>query len=216
MRLAAATLALTLAAPAAHAAAPLATEQEKVVYALGLLAAKSFTDIGLTPHEVQLVARALSDSLTQGAKPAVDLADYEPKVQEFVRERVASANKAYLDKAAREKGAQKTASGLVYSILKEGSGPSPKESDTVKVNYEGRLANGQVFDSSYRRGQPAEFALDQVVPCWREGVQKIKVGGKGRLVCPASLAYGERGAGPIPGGATLVFDVELLEVKAKP
>lgn len=108
----------------------------------------------------------------------------------------------------------KTASGLVYESLKEGSGTSPKASDTVRVHYRGTLTDGKEFDSSYKRGQPAEFPLGAVIKCWTEGVQMMKPGGKARLTCPASIAYGERGAGGvIPPNATLVFEIELLEVK---
>ena len=119
-------------------------------------------------------------------------------------------------KAAKEKGAQKTASGLVYISLREGSGTSPKASDKVKVNYEGKLTNGTVFDSSYKRGQPAEFGLNQVIKCWTEGVAKMHVGEKARLICPSDIAYGDHGHPPsIPGGATLVFEVELLGINGK-
>jgi len=121
--------------------------------------------------------------------------------------------KAYLEKAAAEPGAQKTASGLVYRDITAGSGASPKATDTVKVHYRGTLINGKEFDSSYARNEPAEFPLNRVIPCWTEGVQKMKVGGKARLVCPSSIAYGEGGAPPdIPGGATLVFEIELLGI----
>jgi len=119
---------------------------------------------------------------------------------------------AYLDKAAAEPGAQKTASGLIYRELKPGTGVSPKATDTVKVHYRGTLTDGKEFDSSYD-GQPIEFPLNRVIRAWTEGVQMMKVGGKAQLVCPANLAYGERGAPPdIPGGATLVFEVELLGI----
>ena len=119
---------------------------------------------------------------------------------------------AYLDKAAAEPGAQKTASGLIYRELKPGTGASPKATDTVRVHYRGTLTDGKEFDSSYA-GQPLEFPLNRVIRAWTEGVQMMKVGGKAQLVCPANLAYGERGAPPdIPGGATLVFEVELLGI----
>ncbi len=122
-------------------------------------------------------------------------------------------SKAALDKAAAEPGAIRTPSGLVYRELTAGAGESPKATDTVTVNYRGTLVNGTEFDSSYKRNQPAQFPLNQVIPCWTEGVQKMKVGGKSRLVCPAALAYGDRGAPPtIPGGATLIFEVELLGI----
>src|SRR5580704_4766822 len=124
-----------------------------------------------------------------------------------------SASVAYLEKAAAEPGATKTASGLVYRDLQAGTGASPKATDTVKVNYRGTLIDGTEFDSSYKRNEPAEFPLNRVIPCWTEGVQKMKVGGKARLVCPASIAYGDAGSPPvIPGGATLVFEIELLGV----
>ena len=106
-----------------------------------------------------------------------------------------------------------TASGLSIATLREGSGASPQASDRVKVHYRGTLVDGTEFDSSYRRGEPAAFALARVIPCWTEGVQLMKVGGKARLTCPSAIAYGERGAGAvIPPNATLVFEVELLEI----
>ena len=117
-------------------------------------------------------------------------------------------------KAAKEKGAVKTASGLVYKSLVEGKGEKPAATSTVKVNYKGTLIDGTVFDASEKHGGPATFPLNRVIPCWTEGVQKMKVGGKAQLVCPPSIAYGERGAGGlIPPGATLVFEVELLAVQ---
>ena len=123
------------------------------------------------------------------------------------------SSKAYLEKAAAEQGAVKTDSGLVYRDLRVGSGGSPKASDTVTVNYRGTLVDGTEFDSSYKRNEPASFPLSQVIPCWTEGVQKMKVGGKAQLVCPASIAYGAGGSPPtIPPGATLIFEVELLRI----
>ncbi len=107
-----------------------------------------------------------------------------------------------------------TASGLVYESLKEGSGESPKATDTVQVHYKGTLESGKEFDSSYKRGEPTEFPLNRVIPCWTEGVQRMKPGGKARLTCPPAIAYGARGAGGvIPPNATLQFEIELLGVK---
>jgi FKBP-type peptidyl-prolyl cis-trans isomerase FkpA len=107
-----------------------------------------------------------------------------------------------------------TKSGLVYQSLKDGSGAAPSASDTVKVNYRGTLADGREFDSSYKRGEPIEFPLNRVIPCWTEGVQLMKPGGKARLTCPPAIAYGERGAGGvIPPNATLQFEIELLSVR---
>jgi FKBP-type peptidyl-prolyl cis-trans isomerase FkpA len=113
---------------------------------------------------------------------------------------------------AGEAKEEKTASGIGITVLKEGSGAQPKASDTVKVNYRGTLESGQEFDSSYKRGQPATFPLTRVIPCWTEGVQKIKVGGKARLVCPPNLAYGSRDIPGIPANSTLIFEVELLDI----
>jgi len=118
--------------------------------------------------------------------------------------------------AEKEKGAVKTASGLVYRILVEGKGPSPTADDTVRVHYRGTLVDGKEFDSSHRRGQPAEFPLRRVIACWTEGLQKLKVGGKAKLTCPPRLAYGERevGGGLIPANSVLIFEVELLAIVA--
>lgn len=118
--------------------------------------------------------------------------------------------------AAKEPGAVVTPSGLVYRSLQEGTGPSPVASDVVKVHYKGTLPDGREFDSSYKRGTPAEFPLSRVIKCWTEGVQRMKVGGKAKLTCPPGIAYGERGAGGvIPPNATLNFEVELLGIAGK-
>ena len=131
-----------------------------------------------------------------------------------VTEHQKAASKAYLEKAAAEPGAVRTASGLIYRELKVGSGDSPKATDTVKVQYRGTLVDGTEFDSSYKRNEPAQFALNRVIPCWTEGLQKMKPGGKAMLVCPSDLAYGDQGRPSIPGGATLIFEIELLEIVA--
>ncbi|BAL97200.1 FKBP-type peptidyl-prolyl cis-trans isomerase [Rubrivivax gelatinosus] len=119
-----------------------------------------------------------------------------------------------LKAAAAEPGAVVTASGLIYRSLKDGNGASPTATDTVRVHYRGTFPDGKEFDSSYRRGEPIEFPLNRVIPCWTEGVQKMKAGGKAKLTCPSAIAYGERGAGGvIPPNATLQFEVELLGIR---
>jgi len=128
----------------------------------------------------------------------------------------ALAQNATLDAAAKETGAVVTKTGLVYRSLKDGSGATPGAADTVKVHYKGTFPDGKEFDSSYSRGTPIEFPLNRVIPCWTEGVQRMKQGGKAKLSCPSAIAYGERGAGGvIPPNATLLFEVELLGINGK-
>ena len=129
----------------------------------------------------------------------------------------ALAEEAVLKAAAAEAGATVTSTGLVYRSLKDGAGASPAATDVVKVHYRGTFPDGREFDSSFKRNAPAEFPLNRVIPCWTEGVQKMKVGGKAKLTCPASIAYGARGTpgGPIPPNATLQFEIELLGIGGK-
>jgi FKBP-type peptidyl-prolyl cis-trans isomerase FkpA/FKBP-type peptidyl-prolyl cis-trans isomerase FklB len=211
---------LVAAAPAVSATGPEPkTEEQKTLYAIGLALSNGLASFALTEAELELVKAGLTDGVLSRERK-VDLQTYGPKIQELQKARasmVSAAEKktgqAYLDKAAAEKGATKTASGLVITTLRAGTGESPKATDRVKVHYHGTLIDGTVFDSSVQRKEPATFTLNQVIPCWTEGVQRMKVGGKSRLVCPAEIAYGERGAGGrIRPGATLVFDVELLEI----
>ena len=210
------------------ATSPAATmsEDEKAVYALGAAmgqqVAQQVKALNLSPAELETLKKAFAASLA-GEKPQYAIQQYGPKLQaraEAQAATVGAAEKgksaAFRDTAAAEAGAVKTASGLVYRTLTPGRGPSPKATDTVSVHYHGMLPDGKVFDSSVQRGQPAEFALNQVIPCWTEGVQRMKVGEKAKLVCPSDIAYGDRGAGPDIGpGATLVFEVELLAIKGK-
>ena len=115
---------------------------------------------------------------------------------------------------AQEAAEEKSPSGLIYRSLKDGTGASPSASDTVRVHYRGTLTDGTEFDSSYARGQPAEFPLNRVIKCWTEGVQKMKVGGKAKLTCPPEIAYGNRAVGRlIPANATLTFEIELLDIR---
>ena len=128
----------------------------------------------------------------------------------------AQAQNTVTTAAAQEPGAQVTASGMVYRSLKDGNGASPKAADTVRVHYRGTLPDGKEFDSSYKRNESIEFPLSRVIPCWTEGVQLMKVGGKAKLTCPPATAYGDRGAGGvIPPKATLLFEVELLAINGK-
>ena len=203
------------------ASGDLATDDQKTLYALGLALARDLGPFQLSEAELGTLSRGLTDGAL-GRTPQVDLEAQMPKIQEFGMARVAAAaaeeakaSEAFLVAAAAEAGAEKLASGLVFREVAPGTGASPTASDTVKVHYHGTLRDGVVFDSSVDRGAPVEFQLDRVIPCWTEGVQKMKVGGKARLVCPANIAYGERGAPPkIKPGAALAFDVELIGIGA--
>ncbi|HKC24107.1 MAG TPA: FKBP-type peptidyl-prolyl cis-trans isomerase [Thermoanaerobaculia bacterium] len=205
----------------ASSSGELKTDEEKTMYAIGLVISRNLGPFTLTDHELELVKMGLADGVHKTPKVPIDV--YGPKVNELAKQRSQAAaatekkaGEGFLAKAGAEKGAVKKPSGLVFLELKAGSGPTPKPTDSVKVNYRGTLTDGTEFDSSYKRNEPASFRLDQVVPCWTEGVQLMKVGGKARLTCPAAIAYGDAGSPPlIKPGATLIFEVELLEI-AKP
>jgi len=165
------------------------TDDEKTLYAIGAVIAKQLSVFNLSPAEVQQVKRGLEDALA-GKKLAADPDGYQQKINQFAQARMKvtedklkAKQQGFYDQAAKEKGAQKTESGLIYVPQQEGKGAQPKETDTVKVHYTGTLVDGKVFDSSVKRGQPAEFPLNQVIKCWTEGVAKLKVGGKAKLVC---------------------------------
>jgi FKBP-type peptidyl-prolyl cis-trans isomerase FkpA len=199
------------------------TEDQKTLYALGLSIGRSISVFNLTPEELQYVQAGMNAQV-KGDKPAVELEAYGPKFQQLAQTRSQAKaaeekkkGQAFLDQAAKEQGAEKLPSGLVYKELQAGTGESPKATDFVKVHYKGTLTDGKEFDSSYKRNEPTQFPLNGVIPCWTEGVQKMKVGGKARLTCPSEIAYGDRGAPPnIPGGAVLVFEVELIEISKPP
>ena len=211
---------ITMMAVPAFAAGEPTTDDQKTFYAVGLTVAKQLSVFAPSAEELEFVKQGMLDGATD-KKPVVSLDDYSQKIQALagarravVGAKLAAASKEFVANAAKEKGAVKTASGLIIIPLKEGAGTSPAATDKVKVHYRGTLLDGSEFDSSYRRGQPAEFPLNGVIKCWTEGVQMIKPGGKAKLICPPDIAYGERGAGgSIPPNATLVFEVELLEVK---
>jgi FKBP-type peptidyl-prolyl cis-trans isomerase FkpA/FKBP-type peptidyl-prolyl cis-trans isomerase FklB len=195
------------------------TEDEKTVYFLGVMMSRSAVDLALNDAEKDLMLQGLSDALA-GKEQKLDMATYRAKLQELaqarqqiVLEKERIETTAFLEKAAQAKGAKVTESGLIIVDEKSGNGATPGPTDTVKVHYHGTLRDGTVFDSSVQRGEPLEFPLNRVIPCWTEGLGLMKVGGKSKLVCPPEIAYGDRGAPPsIPGGAALTFDVELIAV----
>jgi FKBP-type peptidyl-prolyl cis-trans isomerase FkpA len=202
-------------------AAPPQTEDQKTLYALGVIVTRQRAVFDLSAEEYEFVKQGLTDAAA-GKTLAAEPEAFKQNINTLAQTRIQAAaqkqkdlSKPYLEKAASEKGSQKTDSGLIYTEITAGKGAQPKPTDVVKAHYVGTLIDGKEFDSSVKRGQPAEFLLGQVIPCWTEGVTMMKVGGKAKLVCPSDLAYGDQGRPPvIPGGATLVFEVELLEVKA--
>lgn len=213
-----AVLCVGLAAAPAFAADP-ANDTQKTLYALGVAMSQSLGDFSLTAAEIEFVKAGLADGVLKNPLK-VEMQTYGPKIQPLAQARAEGIAKqetakgaGFLTKAAAEAGAKKTTSGAIVKVIKEGTGKAPTAADTVKVHYHGTLIDGTVFDSSVKRGEPATFPLSGVIKCWTEGVQQIKVGGKSRLICPAALAYGDRGSPPvIKPGATLVFEVELLEI----
>jgi FKBP-type peptidyl-prolyl cis-trans isomerase FkpA/FKBP-type peptidyl-prolyl cis-trans isomerase FklB len=213
---------LCLGTPAAFAAAPEpTTEEQKTLYALGLAINQSLNNFNLNESEFEIVKSGITDGFSK--RPKVDLQKFGLKISEMQQARasvIAEAEKkagaAFLAKVAAEPGAKKTESGALLTTIKEGSGASPKVSDTVKVHYLGTLIDGTVFDSSAKQGESATLHVNEMSKCWTEGIQQMKVGGKSKLICPSNLAYRDKGLPPlIKPGATLVFEIELLEIVAK-
>jgi FKBP-type peptidyl-prolyl cis-trans isomerase FkpA len=196
------------------------SEQDKTLYALGLAVGTNLAGFDLTAEELEMVTLGIEDAVS-GRDHRVDFQAYSQKVRELGQARAQAKAKAekgrsqaFEEQAAAEEGATKTDSGLIIKTLEPGDGPNPSPDATVVVHYKGTLVDGTPFDSSIDRGQPAEFPLKGVIGCWTEGLQRMKVGEKARLVCPSDIAYGDQGRPPtIPGGATLVFEVQLLEIK---
>jgi len=215
-----AALAALLGLAPAAAGQELKTDEQKTLYALGLVISQNLAAFYLTAADLEAVKAGITDGVLK-KEPRVDLQAYGPKLQPLQTARLAAvaanekkAGQAFLDKAGAEKGATKTASGLIITTLKAGNGASPKPTDKVKVHYQGTFTDGTVFDSSVQRKEPMTLGLGGgIIKCWTEGVSLMKVGGKSRLVCPPDLAYGDQGRPPrIKPGATLVFEVELLEI----
>jgi FKBP-type peptidyl-prolyl cis-trans isomerase FkpA len=206
-------LSATPAAPAPAKAPELKTEREKTLYALGVAASDSFKVFNLKPEELAVVQRGLSDSVLN-RKIQVDMSVYRTKVNELAATAYSDRSRAALVHFGKEKGAVRSPSGLIYIPAVEGTGASPAATDRVKVEYEGKLPDGAIFDSSRKQGGAVLAPLADAIPCWKEGLQKMKVGGKARIVCPASIAYGDTGKPPsVPPKSTIIFDVELLAVE---
>jgi FKBP-type peptidyl-prolyl cis-trans isomerase len=194
------------------------TQDDKIFYSIGMMAGVGMTDFKLTEAEFEWVARGVADAAL-GRETLANPQDHMAEIQTLHTARVARANAGeiaasaeFLEQEAAVEGAVQSESGMILQVLVAGEGEQPGPTDEVKVHYHGTLRDGTVFDSSVDRGTPAQFPLDRVIPCWTEAVTQMKVGGKSRIVCPASIAYGSRGMGSIPGDAALVFEVELIEI----
>ena len=204
---------------AEESAQALGAEQQNVLYALGATVGYQLKQFALSPAEFEVLSQGLRDAALERPLKAdpfelqKELAALgeERRIVHLERERKASL--AFVADAAREEGAVQTQSGLVIRELVAGTGTSPQPTSVVRVHYHGTLRDGMVFDSTIPKGTPATFHLNGVIACWQEGLQRMKVGGRSRLVCPASVAYGEGGSPPmIPPAAALTFEMELIEI----
>jgi len=205
--------------PQAGGDVALDSDDQRTLYALGVVLGQNIAEFALSAEEAEIVAAGLTDSALNET-PRVEMATYGPQIQALANRRASvaatdekTASAAFAAQIAQEAGAEVFPSGLVFVPMTEGDGEMPSATDTVRVHYHGTLRDGSVFDSSVDRGESISFPLSGVIPCWTEGVQKIRVGGKAKLVCPSDIAYGDRGTPGIPAGATLLFEVELLGIE---
>ena len=203
----------------AQAQFALDTEESKILYALGIALAQNLDTLNLTADELVLVNQGITDGVLT-REQRVDMQEYGPKLQAFAEQRVGTVTNAakaegeqFLEQMANEEGSIRTTSGLVSTQIVTGTGAAPTATDTVTVHYHGTFTDGSVFDSSVERGEPASFALNQVIPCWTEGLQLMQVGGKSRIVCPSDIAYGDQGRPGIPPASVLVFEIDLLAIQ---
>ena len=197
-------------------------DTEKTFYTLGQLESRRLTNFDMSKGELQVWFQGVLDGI-DGKTDEVDMQEFSKEISKLSDERskrLADAekesSKKYIEKMSKESGAEVLESGVVFTNVKAGEGETPTAESMVKVHYHGTLVDGEVFDSSVDRGNPATFPLNRVIPCWTEAVQKMKVGGKAKVTCPSDQAYGDRGAPPkIKPGATLTFEIELLEIVEK-
>lgn len=197
----------------------LESDDDKTFYAMGFMLGGNLQRLSLSDKELAALYKGIVAS-SKNEKSEVDMAKYQARIQEVFKARMdkvsakeKEAGVAFVEKFVKDEGATKTASGLAHKVIKEGTGATPGAEDVVEVHYHGTLTDGTVFDSSVERGKTISFPLNRVIKGWTEGLQTMKEGGKSKFVIPADLAYGDQGAPPkIPGGATLVFEVELFKV----
>lgn len=193
------------------------TEEQKTLYLYGAGFGETLKkSMRIDPDELEFIKAGMNDGFEGKALQVTPGEGFNPNeaMNELIKQRSLAATRVFLAQEKNASGATIYPSGLILTEIKAGSGDSPTAEQTVVAHYHGTLADGTVFDSSVERGEPSEFPLSRVIPCWTEGLQKMKKGGKSRLVCPPEIAYGDRGApGRIPPGSALVFEVELVDIK---
>ena len=213
-------LLLTLPCAATADVETLDTDEQRVLYTLGINLMKDLAVFRLNDKDLEILQQGMRDAL--GGELLVNPNDFEARIQDLAIARLNATKKsqsteaaAFVAAAMKKKGARKTKSGLIIRTLRPGKkGPSPTTKNTVTAHYEGRLVDGTIFDSSHNHGKPLSIPLTRAIKCWYWGLQLMKVGEKAEMICPPDIAYGDKGAPPaIPPGATLVFDIELLEIK---
>ena len=212
---------LLLLAPLAHAADPYPKDDQNAVYAMGVLQARQLKGMLITKEELAIFHKGLDDGFAD--KPKLDPQTQGTNIRNLRDGRMKAAGEVeakaavgFIAEAKKQRGAVVTDSGLIFVSVTDGLGERPTVLDQVTVHYHGTLRDGTVFDSSVDRGTPAKFALNRVIPCWTEALQMMKVGGKAKIVCPAEIAYGDRGAGSqIKPGAALAFEVELISIDSR-
>ena len=195
------------------------TEEHRTLYALGAALANNLRELELDDEERRVVLAGFGEAAA-GGRVRVDVASEMPRIQALRERRQLAAmaerrkqGAAFIEQQLLQTGTEKSASGLAYRQLTSGQGRQPSEHDTVTVHYEGSLIDGKVVDSSRKRGKPTQFRVNGVIACWREALLKMRVGGRSQIVCPPELAYGNGGSPPaIPPAATLLFDIELLDL----
>lgn len=205
------------------------TDDERAIYTIGFLMGRNLTPFDMTPAEVKVVQAGLADSVLN-KQPQVDVRFYQPRVNEILSKRLEAANqrkeaamasvaapekekgRVFTENWVKENKPQAIPGGGWYLETKAGTGPIPSKAAVIKAHYRGTTVDGEEFDSSYKRGEPTEFGLDGVIACWTHGISMMKVGGKAKLVCPSDVAYKDPGRPGIKPGATLIFEVELVEI----
>lgn len=199
----------------------ISSNDDKIFYALGFELGKNISTLNLSAQEMNLVTAGVRDSALHKT-PKINSTEFLPQIREMSsnrsRESAQRENKASLDylKDIESQSGITKKHQILFKVLAEGKGKSPTTKDRVKVHYEGKLRDGTIFDSSIRRGQPANFPVTGVIPCWTEALQSMKIGSKLQVYCPPETAYGERGSPPIiPGGSALIFEIELLGIENK-